>query len=892
MPISVCWVLLHWLPNEYQLIEIRFMKNIKYLALIALALLLVACANAETKNTGSVRLSGNWQIQSSAKAGTDGKVISGTGFSVKEWYDAKVPSTVMGVLTENGLYKDLFTGTNYRDADRAPFDSSWWYRTTFSLSGLKNKQVSLLFDGISYRANIWLNGKQIASKDEVYGTFCRFSFDITGIAKEENVLAVEVFRAQTGEPNMGFVDWNPRPLDENMGIFREVFVKITGDIDIKNTRVRSDLNTESLQEASLTIETEVSNLSDKTVKGELKGELENIRFSIPVSLEPNEKKIVSVRSDDVKELRIKNPRIWWSWDLGNPELYHLNLKFVTGDRILSEDEVIFGIRKIETYFTEDGHRGYILNGKKVLIKGAGWTDELFLRDTPESNEMQVKYVKDMNLNTIRFENIWGTSRHIYDMCDKYGILALVGWSCQWEWEGYLGIPDDEFGCIRTEDDMNLLTRYFNDQVLWLRNHPSIIAWYGGSDKLLRPELEKKYMKLLPEIDDRPYIGSAKAQVSEVTGPTGMKMYGPYEYVGPNYWFIDKKLGGAYGFNTETGPGAQLPVYASIVKMIPSDRLWPLNDTWNFHCTTSTTALNNLDVMTEVVNEKYGTAADLQDYLRKAHLVSYESTKSMFEAFRVNKPQTTGLIHWMLNSAWPSLYWQLYDYYGIPTPDYYGVKKANALCQVIYNYEDNGIYVVNETLSDVNLKAEIKTYALNSELLSDRTMDISVASDASSKILELDTKEKNTFVFLRLLDNKGQQVAENFYVLSSKQDTYHWEQSNWVGTPMSGYADFKDLAAIPEAEIGMKVVETPEDGKRCIHVEVENKSQVIAFFVNFEVKNKKGELLYPVFWNDNYIAILPGSTNTIKCEIENSIDTDGLSVVMKGWNVKKQEIRIK
>ncbi len=869
------------------------MKNMKFLVLVTFVLVMTACADAETANTGQIALSGNWQVQSSAKAGTDGEAISGAGFSVEKWYDAKVPSTVMGVLTENGLYPDLFTGTNYKDADRAPFDSSWWYRTTFRLSGLKNKYVSLLFDGISYRANIWLNGKQIASKDEVYGTFCRFSFDITDIVKEENVLAVEVFRAQTGEPNMGFVDWNPRPLDENMGIFREVFVKITGDVDLKDTRVRSDLNTATLQEASLTIETEVSNLSDKAVKGELRGEIENLKFSIPVSLEPNEKRIVSVNPDDVEGLRIKNPRVWWSWDLGNPELYHLNLKFVTGNQVTSEDEVTFGIRKIETYFTESGHRGYMLNGKKVLIKGAGWTDEIFLRDTPESNEMQVRYVKDMNMNTIRFENIWGTSQHIYDMCDKYGVLAFIGWSCQWEWEGYLGTPDDEFGCIRSEEDMDLLTRYFYDQVVWLRNHPAIIAWYGGSDKLLRPELEKRYTALLPEIDDRPYIGAAKAHVSEVTGPTGMKMNGPYEYVGPNYWFIDKKLGGAYGFNTETGPGAQLPVYESIIKMIPEDQLWPLNDTWNFHCTTSTTALNNLDVMTAVVNEKYGVAADLQDYLRKAHLVSYESTKSMFEAFRVNKPETTGLIHWMLNSAWPSLYWQLYDYYGIPTPDYYGVKRANAPCQLIYNYGDNGIYVVNETLSDVNdLKAEIKTYSLNSKLLSDKTMDISIASDASSKILELDNQEKNTFVSLQLLDNKGKQISENFYVLSSKQDTYDWEQSSWVGTPMSGYADFKDLADIPEAAIGIHVAETTEGGKKLINIEVENKSQVIAFFVDFKVKNKKGELLYPVFWNDNYISLLPGSSRTMTCEVESDTDTGGLSVVMRGWNVKEQEIRIR
>ena len=61
-----------------------------------------------------------------------------------------------------------------------------------------------------------------------------------------------------------------------------------------------------------------------------------------------------------------------------------------------------------------------MNGKKVLVRSAGWTDDIFLRDTPASNEIQVQYVRDMNLNSIRFENIWGTSQNVYDLCDATG----------------------------------------------------------------------------------------------------------------------------------------------------------------------------------------------------------------------------------------------------------------------------------------------------------------------------------------------------------------------------------------------------------------------------------------------------------------------------------------
>lgn len=867
-------------------------KKLSYFILLSvMSFSLIACENSdETQVSKEIVLTDNWKVQKADKIEADGKILSSAKASTDNWYTAKVPSTIMGVLTANGLYEDILEGTNYKKADRTPFDSSWWYRTSFNLSDLDSKHISLQFDGLTYRANIWLNGEQIASKEDVYGPFCRFSFDITDLAQENNVLAVEVFRAREGEPNIGFVDWNPRPLDENMGIFRSVSVNITGDVQMKNTWVQSSVNTETLKEASLNIETELNNLSDNTIDGQLRGEIESINFSIPVKLVPNEKKTIRITPEQIKDLNIKNPRLWWCSGLGEPELYELKLKFIASGKVSSEESVTFGIRQIDTYFTEEGHRGYILNGKKVLIKGAGWTDDIFLRDTHESNERQVKYVKDMNLNTIRFENIWGTGRNIYELCDKYGIMALVGWSCQWEWEGYFGRPDDEFGCIRTEHDMNLLTRFFNDQVVWLRNHPAIIAWYGGSDKLLRPELEKKYMELLPKIDTRPYIGSAKTMVSSVTGPTGMKMYGPYEYVGPNYWFIDTKFGGAYGFNTETGPGAQLPVYESIVKMVPQDELWPMGESWNYHCTTSTTAMNNLDVMTNVIDKKYGKAENLNDYLRKADLVSYESTKSMFEAFRVNKPQTTGLIQWMLNSAWPSMYWQLYDYYGIPNSSYYAVKRANNPYQLVYNYKDNGIYIVNETLSDEdNLKAVIKTFSLNSELLSEKELQISAESNSSKKIFDIDNSAKNTFVSLKLFKN-NEQIADNFYALSSKQDTYDWEKTDWVTTPIMEYADFKDLSKLTPVELESKTSIENNDGHNTIRVELKNTSGAIAFFVNLKLKNTDGEILFPAYWSDNYVSVLPGETKIVNCRTEN-LNISNTHIFLEGWNVKGRKEKV-
>lgn len=868
----------------------KLIKNIALTA--ALGITLSACAKTEETLAKEILLSSNWEVQSSAKTPLEGQALSTPQASTDGWYPTTVPSTIMGVLTANGLYKDLLTGTNYKDADRTPFDASWWYRTTFKLSPEDiQKHIKLSFDGITYRANVWLNGKQIASKEEMYGTFCRFSYDITGQVKEENTLAVEVFRAQKGEPNMGFVDWNPRPLDENMGIYREVRLFVTGDVDMYNTWVQSKVNTETLNEAWLSIETQLANLSDKAVNGQLKGQIENISFSIPVSLKAGEKKKVKITPADAKALHIKNPRLWWSSGLGNPELYNLDLKFVANSQVTAQENITFGIRQIDTYLTPNGHKGFVLNGKRVLIKSAGWTDDIFLRDTPESNEMQVQYVKDMNMNSIRFENIWGNSQSIYDLCDRYGLLALVGWSCQWEWEGYMGVPDDEFGCIITEHDIDLVARYFHDQVIWLRNHPSVFAWMVGSDKLPRPALEKKYLEIFPEIDDRPYVGAAKTLVSEFSGPTGMKMDGPYEYVGPNYWYLDTRHGGAFGFNTETGPGSEIPIYESIRKMIPDGELWPLNKAWDFHCTTSTTALNSMEVTTEAINNKYGKANNLKSYLDRAHLLNYESTKSMFEAFRVNKTEGTGIVQWMLNSAWPSMYWQLYDYYMIPTPAYYGVKKGNNPYQLIYNYKDNGIYAVNETPANGdNMKAVIRGFSIASKPLYTEEITFSIGENEAQKVFTIDNTAKNSFVKLELFDNQNNLVAENFYALASSEDTYFWEKTNWVGTPMKEYSDFKDLATMATSELKINVTQ-PKEG--VLSVEIENPTVHIAFFTQFLLKDNKGEVIYPVYWEDNYISILPGERRTLECSFDRNKVNSPVSVLqINGWNLQEQTINLK
>ena len=845
----------------------------------------------ETSYAATLTLTDGWQVQSSEKVRATGEVLSTAKADVSGWYAATVPSTLMGILTANGIEPEALTAADYQRIDKHQFDASWWYRTTFNLDDLKveskgfnlntqnsKKRVLLSFDGISYRANIWLNGHLVADKDAVAGTYRQFTLDVTPYVGEKNVLAVEVFRAQPGEPNIGFVDWNPRPADESMGIFREVKVKTCGNVSLSHSAVRSRVNKDTWQEAWLTIDTELTNWTDEEIHGVVRGTIEGRSFSAPVTLAPRERRIVCL----AKEEKMEHPRLWWCHTMGSPELYDLKVDFAE-DKTVSDGELIrFGIREVGSYLTPEGHRGFTLNGRKVLVRGAGWTDDIYLRDTHERNRQQLEYVRDMNMNTVRLEGFWGTSHSIYDICDELGLLVLVGWSCHWEWEDYLGAPcDPDHGGITSAENIALIGQSFEDQVMWLRRHPCIIAWYVGSDRLPVPELEQRYRKTLEACDDRPYVTSAKGLTSKISGPSGMKMEGPYDYVSPQYWYDTQAPGSAFGFNTETGIGAQLPVKESLQRML-GDRLFPIDERWNILCTASSSEMNTLDKLTEVITARFGETGTIDEYLKRADLLSYESTKAMFEAFRVGVPRATGIIQWMLNSARPSIYWQLYDYYLQPNAAYYAVKRANQPVQLIYDYQRRAVFAVNETLQPVTVKAAMRLVAGTADTQKETTLTVG-AGEVVKAFDVADLLSPDAFLFLKTTDTAGRDIAFNDYFLPAGRDTYDWQKTNWVTTPISRYASYRALNSLKSPSCQLTValntqnltlktqnskLNTQNSKLNTQHYEltVSNPSSEVAFFLRLVAKDANDNLVCPAYWTDNYLTLAPGESRTVGCDI--------------------------
>ena len=775
-------------------------------------------------------------------------------------YQVNVPCTVAGALNQAGVFgEDLFLEDHYKAADKSIFDQPWVYSTRFGAE--KGKCTILRFNGLNYRADIDLNGTRIASADTTCGTFAVREFDVTPLIKGTNTLKVTVYRAQSGELNHGYVDWNPRPLDESMGITGNVEVIVTPDVQIRDVFVKPEVNPEDLSSAAILVNCLVMNRSSRAVEGELRGTYEGGTFTIPVSLDAGEERTLTVKET------VKNPRIWWSREMGSPELYHLDVAFANGDVLSHSKQVTFGIRDIQGIVDANGHRQFFLNGRPVLIKAAGWTDDLFMQDTPESLAEQVALVADMGLNCIRFENIWGLDDTVYNLCDEQGILTLVGFSCQWEWEDYCGLPETRgYGCINDPASEDMAVRYFHDQIVRLRNHASLIGWLTGSDRIPNPRLETRYLDIYNKLEYRPYVCSAKGLTS-LAGPSGTKMEGPYEWVAPDYWWTDTKCGGAYGFNTETGPGLNIPQLENLRRTVGEKDLWPIGPNWAYHCTASSSYMNNTSFQEKVMEGVYGKATDLEDYMRKAHALDYDSMRAMYEAFRGNVPNATGIVQWMLNSAWPSLYWQVYDWWNVPTAGYYGTKAACKPIQLVFNYADGCVWAVNEAIPETTVTATMKVYDVNSKLVSEEKKEIT--SRAYEPVKVFGPIARPAFVSLEL---SGVHEAHNFYAVAAKNSVYG--KGDWWGCETEEYPDLRFVAQLPKATVEM-TTEPVEDG---VLVKLENTSDAVAYQLVLKAKDADGQLASGPVWSDNFFSLAPGESRTVRCA------KNGLNITLEGWNL--------
>jgi len=871
-----------------------------------LSLALPAALQAETVTP----LRDGWKVQSACSLQAKGDAIAAEGFATEDWLKTAVPTTVLAAQVANGKFPDPYFGMNLRQIpgtsypighifsklpmpQDSPYRCGWWYRNEFSAPTASQKPAApqkeerfwLHFAGINYRGEIWLNGHKIADSTQVAGAYRTYDFDVTEFLKpgKTNVLAVETFAPTEKDLGINWVDWNPAPPDKDMGLWGAVDLVASGAVTLRSPLAVTHFPGSALDTADLTVYAELHNATDHAVKGLVTGSAAGVHFEQPVELAPHEDREVAFAPDRFPQLHIHNPKLWWPRQMGEPHLERLTMSFSVQGQPADEQSVDFGFREVTSELTANGSRLFRVNGKRILIRGGGWSQDMLLRTDDNRLRDQFRLVRDLNLNTIRLEGKLETDE-FFHLADQQGILVMLGWCCCDHWEQWKDW---------TPEDLTIATASLRAQMLRLRHHASLLVWLNGSDNPPIASVESAYLKVESETHwPNPVLSSANSTSTSVTGESGVKMTGPYDYVAPSYWYVDREHGGAFGFNTETSPGPAIPSLASRQKFLPDPEAWPPSATWSYHYGSGGFA--TLKVLDEAMEAVYAKPHSAADYERLAGTMEYDSERAMFEAYSKNKYTSTGVVQWMLNNAWPSMIWHLYDYNLDAGAGYFGAKKACEPLHIQYSYDDLSVVVVNSTYEPVaGLHASVHVHNLAWKELYSSDATLSAAADSTQRVFSIpeglyEGADRIFLIDLTLSDASGNMVSRNFYWVPGTLTAFAWPKSEYTHTPATRHEDMTALANLPAAKVSARaeIEHTPRGRELRLHLD--NGSGVLAFQISAAARTPSGGLIAPVLWSDNWIELVPGESRTLTALLPDSAPGDTI-VQIGGWNIASETI---
>ncbi|HEX4832727.1 MAG TPA: hypothetical protein VH478_16715 [Trebonia sp.] len=588
--------------------------------------------------TGTQVLGGQgWQVQSTAAttqwtsgagATAPGPRVSAPGFDTAGWLpvandDGGAAGTEAEALLQSGACPDdkalepvsqgdagpssVFYSDNLAKcfgppmtsagADTDPlFDVPWWFRTQFTARLAPGQDARLVVNGVVGQADVWVNGTEVATEATVEGDYASYTFDVTRLLRPgANVLAFELYPNNPATMlTLDNVDWTPVPPDNNTGIQFPVQLHIADALAISNAYVTQD-DAPGLASAALTVHADVANDTAARQSGVVTATIappgggRPVRVTRPVTLAPGASTTVTLAPAGYRQLVIKDPRLWWPYQMGGQPLYELRASVTAAGGPPDEAAPVdFGIRQVTTYLTKgsaqtpDGVRVFEINGVPFSYRAGGWSENLFLHYSAADLASQLSVIKSMGINGIRTEGK-EMPADFYAQMDRAGILIDAGFQCCDAWEpssGGRGVTSQGYH-VMYESSLAIGMR--------LRDHPSILV-YSWSDNQPVDEQEAASLAGFSQAGfTEPVISSAEYNTSGILGPAGEKE-GPYDWVPPGYWYdtthapdnatdADSTLtnvGGSWGFDSEEGSGDTVPTTDSLQRFLsPADQatLW-------------------------------------------------------------------------------------------------------------------------------------------------------------------------------------------------------------------------------------------------------------------------------------------------------------------------------
>ncbi len=787
-----------------------------------------------------------WTLQKSDLVKADAVAISQPGFSTEGWIPAPVPGTVARAYEAAGLLEDIRYDDNLTRIDDAFYNADFWYRTTFDTPALDpGDRLVLNFDGINWKADIYLNGQVVGT---INGSFIRSHFDVTDLVKADgqNALAVKIHHNQhygdvkiptleVDVPNGGILgqdnptfhasigwDWIPTVPGRNIGIWNDVTLTVAkGGLVIGDAFFDTRLpgveprHPEGLGLAEMTPVITVYNYGKQVREGELAISFGEKHISYKVAVAPG-------RSDlSPAPFQLEQPRLWWPTGYGEPYLYDVHIALTVDGKCLAQKQLKCGVRQMD-YTLESSALQLFINGRRFIAHGGNWGfSEVNLDYTARDYDIALAYHRDMNLNMVRNWVGQVGDEAFYEACDRYGIMI---WQDFWLANPYDG-PNPQDESMFLENARDLLYK--------VRPHAAVALYCGRNEGNPPMSLGFGLNMLVSELCPGSLYIPHSSDYS-VSGGGPYRALAPREYY--TMWFGQNK------FHSERGMPT-VPSYESMCRMFRPEHRWPQNDVWAMHNFTLKGAQFGSSY-NQAIERGLGLPESLKAYADRAQWINYNGYRAIFES---RSSSRNGVLLWMSHPAWPCLVFQTYDYYFDVNGAYFGSKKACQPLHISWNPVTGMVEVVNESAGNLRgLTASAALVNLDGTVVwtGSATLDSREDSTVEAFRLELYPEELSEVYFVKLCLKEGDKLlADNFY----------WEgREEGVWTALQGLEK-------PKLQTQ---VETLPGG--ALSVTVKNPSARPALMIRLNLVNAKTqEQILPAFYEDNYFSLLGGEEKTVE-----------------------------
>jgi exo-1,4-beta-D-glucosaminidase len=818
---------------------------------------------------------------------------------------------------------------SYLPGNPNPWKKPYWYRTVFNVpAGDKGHTFQLIFKGINYRAAVWLNGSRIADSTDMAGMFSQYSFDVSSLVKagSDNVLAVKIYPLDysglpsteqlkalgdfypnggpTGDIGKNVTmlcsvgwDWIPPVRDRNMGIWLPVYLRTTGGVTIADPKIVTILpSLPDTSVAGISLSFNLKNHGNTDLNGKINVTIspENfkgrtVQLSQDMQIRKNSSMSVDFKADSKKDIQVSNPHLWWPNGYGNPDLYRIRLQFSGNSGISDDTSFVFGIRTVSSKAIDvkgSLRRDFYVNGRRIHLTGGAWVPDMMLNRDSLRYDYEMHLCRNSNINLVR---IWGGGvtpcDEFFEAADRYGLLV---WSDFW-------ITGDTQGEFKGSPDWPLQGDVFvknvKNTILRIRNHPSLLVWTGGNEGHARKDLYDVMRNSIISLDGtRPYIPSSSGFAKLPAGwegswpdnqASGVYSGGPYTWQDPKVYYSKADAGGDWVFKDETGIPSQ-PPYNILNKIIP-DLIWdktlpfPLNNTWGYH--DAATGNGRYDLYYKEMVKRYGEPSGMENFSDKMQLMNAVGYQGIFEAAGHRLNDIGGVMLWKLNAAFPSVVWQVYDWYLMPNAGYYFMQTACEPLHAQLTLNDYKVLAINRTYKEVpGLTITTDIYNITTGAVFHDEKPVSLAPSDVKEIFSLASALNNqkgvNFVILRLKNGNGQVLSYNTYWLSADNN-------------------FGQLNDMESSSVQASVTGNPGNkAEKSWTVKITNSSGKLAFFIRPQLMVQGSEVL-PSFWSGNYITLAPSESRTLTVSCP-AAALKGITPEIKvsGWNVPSQTITLK